>query len=466
MEIRQPLPGSYDAARLMAFNLLQQIERSRSFADETLDRAFLASPGLRPLDRSFIHELVMGVLRWRGRLDWIIRQVLKSPGKKPDSRVQDILRLGVYQLYHLDRVPPSAAVNESVRLAKALIGDERISGFVNAALRTILRRKEELGYPSLEKEPLEYLTAFLSHPRWLANRWLTEFGAETAARICLSDNFPPPWTLRVNTVKTDRGKLATALANLGIPVRRTLFSPEGLIAGKNPFSEGGALFQKGLFFFQDEASQIVSHALQPRPGERILDACAAPGGKATHLAQLMENRGEILALDLQEKKIRLIAENAERLGLTIVKGRALDAGRPLSLASGARFDRILVDAPCTGLGTLHRNPEAKWSRKEDDPRRLQGLQLALLQNVSSHLKPGGVLVYSTCTLTAEENDQVIDRFLIRNADYVREDLHAVFPSSWHALLDEKGYYRTYPTAMIQDEGYRMDGFFAARMRRT
>ena len=463
--MRKPLPGSYDEARLMALNLLQQIERSRSFADEALDQAFLAAPELRPVDRSFIHELVMGVLRWRGRLDWIIRQVLKSPGKKPDSRVQDILRLGVYQLYHLDRVPPSAAVNESVRLAKSIIGNERISGFVNAALRTILRRKEELVYPSLEKEPLEYLTTFLSHPRWLANRWLTEFGVETAARICLSDNFPPPWTLRVNTVKTNREKISTDLANLGIPIRRTPFSPDGLIAGKNPFAEGGELFQKGLFFFQDEASQIVSYALQPQPGERILDACGAPGGKATHLAQLMENRGEVLALDLHEKKIRLIAENAERLGLPIIKGLAMDAGRPLPFDSGTRFDRILVDAPCTGLGTLHRNPEAKWSRKEDDPRRLQHLQLSLLQNVSSNLKSGGVLVYSTCTLTAEENDEVIDRFLTRNADYVREDLHSIFPSSWHALLDEKGCYRTYPAAMIQDEGYRMDGFFAVRMRR-
>ncbi len=464
--MREPLPGSYDAVRLKAFLLLQQIERSRSFADEALDRAFLAAPELRPLDRSFIHELVMGVLRWRGRLDWIIRQVLKSPGKKPDSRVQDILRLGVYQLYHLDRVPPSAAVNESVRLAKAVVGDERISGFVNAALRTILRRKEELVFPSLEKEPLEYLTTFLSHPRWLANRWLQEFGIETAARICRSDNSPPPWTLRVNTAKTSREKISTDLGNLGIPIRRTPFSPDGLIAGRNPFIEGGELFQKGLFFLQDEASQIVSYALQPRPDERILDACAAPGGKATHIAQLMENRGEVLALDLHEKKIHLIAENAERLGLSIIRGLAMDAGRPLPFDPGIRFDRILVDAPCTGLGNLHRNPEAKWTRQEDDPGRLQHLQLSLLENVSSRLKPEGVLVYSTCTLTAEENDQVIDRFLTKNTDFVREDLHSIFPPSWQALLDEKGCYRTYPAAMIQDEGYRMDGFFAARMRKT
>jgi 16S rRNA (cytosine967-C5)-methyltransferase len=179
----------------------------------------------------------------------------------------------------------------------------------------------------------------------------------------------------------------------------------------------------------------------------------------------MENRGEVFALDPPEKKIRLIVENADRLGVSVIKGLALDATRPLPFGPAPLFDRILVDAPCTGLGTLHRNPEAKWRRKEDDPRRRQRLQLDLLQNVSSHLKPGGVLVYSTCTLTVEENDRVVESFLGKNADFVIENLHSVFPPSWHRLLDEKGYYRTYPSALIVDERYRMDGFFAARMRK-
>jgi len=461
----KPLPGSCDKARLTAFEVLRKIELSHRFADDVLDRAFRADPELSPLDRAFIHELVMGVLRWRGRLDWIIRGVLKFPAKKLDPRLLEILRLGVYQIYHLDRVPASAAVNESVRLAKAILGQQKIAGFVNAALRSILRRQEEIAFPVLEKEPLEYLTSFLSHPSWLAGRWLKEFGAEVAARICLADNFPPPWTLRTNTLKTTRQILSAEVKNREIPTRLAPFSPEALIAGQNPLAEAGDLFQKGLFFLQDEASQIVSHALQPQPGERILDACAAPGGKATHMAQLMENRGEVFAIDRQEEKIRLIAENAGRLGTSIVKGVALDAARPLPFDPAVPFDRILVDAPCTGLGTLHRNPEAKWIRKEEDPRRMQELQFALLRNVCSHLKPEGVLVYSTCTLTEEENDQVVERFLEENAGFVREDLHSVFPSSWNELVDEKGFYRTYPEAMIRDAGYRMDGFFAARLRK-
>jgi 16S rRNA (cytosine967-C5)-methyltransferase len=461
----KPPPGSCDRARLTAFELLRKIDLSQSFADEALDRTFLAEPELRPLDRAFIHELVMGVLRWRGRLDWVIRGVLKSPAKKLDPRLLEILRLGVYQIFHLDRVPASAAVNESVRLAKAILGQERIAGFVNAALRSVLRRKAEMVFPSLEKEPLEHLTSFLSHPEWIAKRWLKEFGAEAAARVCLADNFPPPWTLRVNALKTTRDGLSASLGKRGVSARPAPFSPDGLIAEKNPLAEGEDLFKEGLFFLQDEASQIVVYALQPQPGERILDACAAPGGKATHIGQLMGNRGEIWALDLQDKKIRLISENARRLGISIIKALLSDAARPLLFDSAVRFDRILVDAPCTGLGTLHRNPEAKWSRKEGDPRRMQDLQLALLRNVSSHLKPGGVLVYSTCTLTAEENDQVVERFLKENDGFIPEDLHSVLPVSWHELLDEKGFYRTYPEAMIREGGYRMDGFFAARLRR-
>jgi 16S rRNA (cytosine967-C5)-methyltransferase len=463
--MRSPLPGSCDKARLTAFELLRKIDLSQSFADESLDRAFTSDPELRPLDRAFIHELVMGVLRWRGRLDWIIRQVLKSPTKKLDPRVQEILRLGVYQVFHLDRVPQSAAVNESVRLAKAVLGQEKIAGFVNAALRSILRLKEELVFPSLEKEPREHLTSFLSHPRWLAERWLKEFGPEASARICLADNFPPPWTLRVNALKTTRDALCAALGKRGLSARPAPFSPDGLIAEKNPLADADDLFKEGLFFLQDESSQLVGYLLQPQPGEKILDACAAPGGKATHLGQFMGNRGEIWALDLQEKKTRLIAENAGRLGLAIIRTLALDASRPLPFDPAVPFDRVLVDAPCTGLGTLHRNPEARWRRKEGDPPRMRDLQLALLRNVSSHLKPGGVLVYSTCTLTAEENEQVVARFLDENEGFALEDLHSVFPASWRELLDEKGFYRTYPEAMIREGGYRMDGFFAARLRK-
>ena len=459
------LAGSFDEVRMLAFTLLQRVEHSEAFADEILDRSFCTNPVLRPVDRAFVTELVLGVLRWRGRLDWVLQQALRFPRKKLDSRIQDILRLGAYQLLFLDRIPPSAAINESVRLIKSIFADEKLSGFANAVLRAIDRKQEDFAVPSPEKSPVEYLSSFLSHPRWLAERWLKEFGIETAGAICAANNRRPPWTLRVNTLKISRENLMAELQKSGVHSRPTPFSPDGLIAEKSPFPEGGTLFQTGLFFLQDEGSQIVPYLLQPRPGEKILDACSAPGGKSTHIAQLMANQGQIIAFDRQKKKIERVRENASRLGISMLTALPADAGLPLPIQAGPGFDRILIDAPCTGLGTLHRNPEAKWRRKPEDPQRLQRLQRALLQNTGSYLKPGGVLVYSTCTLTAEENDQVVGGFLRRNSDFYQEDLHSVLAPFWYPLLDEKGYYRTYPRMLIQDAEYRMDGFFAARLRK-
>jgi 16S rRNA (cytosine967-C5)-methyltransferase len=465
MEPEKALSGSFDAVRMLAVRALRQIERSEVFADEILDRSFSAASELRPLDRAFATELVLGVLRWRGRLDWILQQVLKAPQKKLNAQVHDILRLGVYQLFFMDRVPPSAAINESVRLAKSIFTDEKLFGFVNGVLRAVLRKKDDLPFPSPEKDPAAYLSQFLSHPRWLTARWLKEFGLGVAESICAANNRRPPWTLRVNTLKTTREDLVDKLAKVGIHSRSTSFSPDGLIAERNPFLEGEELFQNGLFFLQDEASQIVPYLLQPRPNEMILDACAAPGGKGTHIAQIMGNKGKIFALDLQEKKNSLIRENAKRLGIKIIEGLSADARKALPFPDRPSFDRILVDAPCTGFGTLHRNPEAKWRRKPEDIQRLRKLQHALLKNVSSYLKPGGVLVYSTCTLTQEENDQGVDDFVKRKPDFFIEDLRPILPSFWRPLFDEKGYYRTYPRMLVQDAEYRMDGFFAARMRR-
>jgi 16S rRNA (cytosine967-C5)-methyltransferase len=356
MEGEKVLSGSFDAVRMLATRVLRQIERSQAFADEILDRAFSATSEFRPLDRAFAMELVFGVLRWRGRLDWILQQVLKSPQKRLNAQVHDILRLGAYQLFFMDRVPPSAAINESVRLAKAIFADERIFGFVNGVLRAVLRKKDDLPFPSREKDPTAYLSHFLSHPHWLTARWVKEFGFGTAERICAANNRRPPWTLRVNTLKTTREKLADKLAEIGIHSRATPFSSDGLIAEKNPFPGGEQLFQNGLFFHQDEASQIVPYLLQPRSNEMILDACAAPGGKGTHIAQIMENEGRIIALDHQEKKIRLIEENAKRLGTKIIETLLGDATKSLPFSNSSPFDRILLDAPCTGFGTLHRNP--------------------------------------------------------------------------------------------------------------
>ena len=458
-------PPAFDEVRMQAWKILRQVEDSRTFADLSLDQTFAKNPHWRPLDRAFILELVLGTLRWRGRIDLAIHLASKYPEKNINFQLLQLLRLGAYQILFLDRVPDSAAVNESVRLAKAIFKNEKMSAFVNAVLRAIARKKNQEVFPPFASHPIEYITQALSHPRWMVEGWVKEFGPEMTQKICVANNLRPPFTVRVNTLKISREALRKKLQAAGIDSFPTPFSPEGLILKKSPFLAEDELFQKGMYFVQDEASQIIAHLLDPRPGERVLDACAAPGGKSTHLAQLMEDQGEIIALDLHRPKVEVIQENCRRLGISTIQTFQTDATQPLPLPAQSTFDRILIDAPCTGLGILHRNPEVKWRRKPQDARRLQGLQMALLENVCSRLKTEGILVYSTCTMTREENDSVVEAFLGRHKDFQVEDLRCIVPESWQPLVDEKGFLRTYPEMIILRENYRLDGFFAARMKK-
>lgn len=451
---------------MLAWKLLQRIEKSQAFADVLLEKTFSQRKSLRPLDRAYITELVLGSLRWQGRLDWVIQRYShQTPERKVEPRLLNLLRLGAYQIQFLDRVPVAAAVDESVRLAKAVFKNPKIAGYVNAVLRSIARHKGSEDFPRFTEQPGEYLTHALAHPRWMVEDWIRNFGPEIARQISLANNHPPPFTVRVNTLRASRESLQAQFQTLGIPSQPTPFSPEGLILGKNPFLVDKALFSRGLYFVQDEASQMVAHLLTPQPGDRILDACSAPGGKSTHLAQLMKNQGLILAADLYRQRIHLVRENCQRLGLSIVKPVNADVTRNLPFAGSFLYDRILVDAPCTGLGILHRNPETKWRRQPADARNLQRVQLDILKNVCWRLKPDGVLVYSTCTLTREENDEVVEIFLNSQKNFRLQNLKSFLPEAWHPLIDEKGFFRTYPQAVPLREGYRLDGFFAARMIR-
>ncbi len=455
----------YDPVRMLAWKILQEIERSSFFADFALDQAFFQSPDLKPLDRAMISEMVMGTLRWRGRLDAHLQQALKSRDKKVEPRLFQLLRLGAYQVLFMDRVPESAAVNESVRLAKALFKNEKMAGFVNALLRSVIRNKNRDFFPPFAEKPSEHIVRFFSHPSWLVERWIKDFGPEVALRICAVNNQRPPFTIRTNTLRITRESLQQRFQEAGISAQATPYSPDGLTLPRSPDLSKDLLFQEGMYFIQDESSQLIPFLLDPQPGERILDACAAPGGKTTHLAQLMENRGEIFALDLLGSKINLIRENCHRLGVTIVQVMEGDATQPLPIPEGMDFHRVLVDAPCTGLGILHRNPEAKWRRKPEDIPRLAKVQAAILDRASSSLKPGGVLVYSTCTMTLEENEKVVETFLTRHPDFEREDLSKTAPLFMRRLVSSEGFFRTYPER-VTDESRRMDGFFASRLRKT
>lgn len=457
-------PG-FDRVRRLAWEILVQISRSRDFSDLLLARAFAEFPDFSSRDRAFLQELVLGTLRWQGRLDAAIHRAARDPRKKIDPRLLALLRLGAYQVFFLDRVPDSAAVNESVRLARAVFGGTRIPGFVNALLREIIRHKGREDFPPFDTHPVEHLVQALSHPEWLVRRLVGEFGPEAARGICLANNRRPPFTIRTNTLLISRDLLRQTLAGAGIRSYPTPFSPEGLVLEDPPPLAEIEPFRQGLFTVQDEASQLISHLLQPLPGERLLDACAAPGGKTTHLAQLMAGRGEIVALDLSPERVRLIRENSRRLRISSVRAFSADASSPLPLPGDLRFDRILVDAPCTGLGILHRHPEIKWRRRPEDVPRLRNLQVSILKNVLPWLQPGGVLVYSTCTMTAEENEEVVETLLAEERGLKKENLAGVAGPALRPLIDDRGYLRTYPAMVIGRNGYRLDGFFAARIKK-
>jgi 16S rRNA (cytosine967-C5)-methyltransferase len=364
------------------------------------------------------------------------------------------MRLGVYQLLFLTKVPPFAAVNESAKLA-GLYGDIGKVRFVNANLRAVDRGRDKIEYPDIERDPELHISVVYSHPLWMVKRWVKTFGVEATINLCQSNNETPPLTIRTNTLKTSRQELFCELETNVKEISLTPCSSEGLqIRGSSDITALPS-FEKGLFQVQDEASQLVAHIVAPKPGERVLDACSAPGGKTTHIAQLMENRGEIFALDINSSRLALLGENCKRLGITNVKAFKKDASLPLGFSE--KFNRILVDAPCSGMGVLKRNPDSKWKKREEDIAPLKRLQLSILNNLADCLKEDGVMVYSTCTVTPEENEEVIDDFLANHPEFVLDSISEVFPASCGSLVDNRGFFKSYPHL------YNMDGFFAARL---
>ncbi len=423
--------------------------------DRLLTDSFKRYRYFNSLDRSFLTELTYGVIRWRERLDWVIRRFSKIPIEKIELETLNILRLGLYQILFLSRTPSSAAVNESVELAKRIRGKGG-AGFVNAVLRSAIRQKDEIRYPDICEDPVLHLSVVQSHPLWLVQRWVRERGVEETLQICMFNNQISPLTLRTNTLKINRKDLLEKLKEEELSPIPTAHSEEGIGLQHPPPTSELPFLRKGLAIIQDEASQLVTSILDPKPGEQILDACAAPGGKSTHMAQKMKNQGDIYALDLSRGKLDLIEELCERLGIRIVKTIKGDASRILPVPQGMKFDRILTDVPCSGFGTLRRNPDLKWRRGEVDIQRISGLQLSILRNLSMYLKEGGVLIYSTCTVFREENEDVVEKFLEAHPEFQLDQMDNLLPEKSQPLI-EGSYFKTFPP-----KG-EMDGFFAARL---
>ena len=443
-------------ARRASLNILIRLDTKEGFADELIKEVFNKT-SFSVIDRAFITELVYGVLRQRSLLDWIIEKASKRQIKKSSALIRNILRLGAYQLLFLDKVPVSAAVNESVKLAKEK--EQRSSGFVNAVLRNIDRERERIAYPEPEEHPIEFISVRYSHPAWLVKRWIERYGFDKTIELCRLNNEAPPFTIRANRLKIKKEELKELLKKDIDSIEDCSVSSNGLILqGVSNISEN-PVFKQGLFYVQDEAAQLISQILDPKSGEKILDACAAPGGKATDIAELMENRGEIIALDVNKNGVALIKENCERLGINIVKTYLRDAAKDISDVAKEKFDKILIDASCSGIGVLRRHPEGKWQKNEELIFESQKIQKRIIENLSKYLKSGGVLIYSTCSTEKDENEDVVEDFLERHPEFKIDDIKQYLPETGKLLVDENGFLHTSPL------DYKMDGFFAVRLRK-
>lgn len=460
------------APRLIAIRILERVQRAGAYADLALHHALVESR-MPAADRALATELVYGTLRWRGRLDYLISQALDRDFAKLDPLVASALRVGTYQLFFSDRIPANAAVDEAVRCVRAM-GLERATGLVNAVLRKLARDGSDYTFPDLETDPLGHLMHACSLPRWLAQRWLDQYGAETAARLAMAMNTPPPLTVRVNRTRTTREALLGTLRERYPDARPGRFAPDAIVLGRRGEVGQDPAFVAGDMSPQDEASQLVVELLDPQPGDRVLDACAAPGSKSAAIAERLAGEGHVLALDRHERRLRLVGRGARRLGIGGIATLGRDATKSLAdLAErDGPFDRILIDAPCSGLGALRRNPDARWRLSPEDLPDLARVQRALLESAASVLRPGGTLVYSTCTVTPEENEGVVRGFMATRANW-RIAPRDEAPASVRSWMDEEGFMRTSPhiadparAEVSSDEEPGPDGFFAVRIVRN
>jgi 16S rRNA (cytosine967-C5)-methyltransferase len=446
--------------RDLALAALNRSDDSPGFLERYVESSFEKDLGLDERDRAFVVHLVQGVLRWRIRLDWIIKQRVGFPFKKIEPATLNILRLALYQIYFMDRVPDRAAVDEAVKQAGGP-GNRHVAGFVNGILRHICRDREGIRFPDPVGDRDRYFSIYYSYPLWLVRKWIRELGPQATERLLEAGNRIPDRVIRVNTVKIDREGLISRLNDEGVSATRCLYCPDGVRMEnyKGPVTRLQA-FEKGLFQVQGEAAQICSRLMGPREGDRVLDVCAGLGGKSTHLAALMKNRGRVVALDRQPNRLTGLMESVRRLGAGPILPVAADAAEGLSALIRASFDRILVDGPCSGLGVISRHPDIKMTKGKADIQRLALLQRTILNQAGRLLKSGGRLLYATCTISREENEGVVEAFLRENRGVVREDLKNVMPGWGVDLIDDNGFFRTFPNI------HGMEGFFGALFRKS
>ena len=438
-------------AREWALQVLNQVINEGAYANIALDKQH-RKVNLEGQERSFAVELARGTLKAWGTLDWMLSFYLNRPLREIDPIIANILRMGFFQLFFLDKTPPSAACNEAVELAKKY-GHGGTAKLVNGVLRTAVREPEKVIWPSPETEPIKYLARKYYHPVWVVKRWFEEFGFDETETLLIHNNGAPPLGIRVQTLKNSIEECLASLEEEGFVCVASELSPDGIEVFSHPPLGKSEVLRSDRATIQDEGAQLISHLVNPQVGEIILDVCAAPGGKSTHLAQLMNDQGKVIAQDIYEHKLDLIRDNARRLNLSSISVRLGDGTKVYEI--GETYDRILADVPCSGLGTFQRRADVRWRKSEQQIKELSKLQLAILTSSSKALKSSGTLVYSTCTLNQEENEKVIEKFLEKNPEF------QVIPVEEIVGHDKFGkkYLKLWPHKT------NTDGFFAAVLKK-
>lgn len=443
-----------DKPREIALKALYQIHQEQAYSNLALDELLKQNQTiLKEKDIGFISEIVYGVTTWKLTIDELIKKYSKIRLKKISPWILNIIRMGIYQIVFLDKVPKSAAVNESVILAKRY-GHSSSAGFVNAILRKI--EKEDYQEFFRIKEPISRISKVSSMPEWIVKKLVKERGEDATQEICMKLNQKPNLLVRINSLKLKKQDFILHLKKESISYVETEFEDFLVLKGLKNLEQLD-LFQQGEFTIQDLSAGMAVRVLNPKKGESILDACSAPGGKTTYIAERMENQGEIEAWDIYQHRISLIEENAKRLGISIISTKLQDASKMVS-EKKEKFDKILLDVPCLGIGVIKRKPDIRWQRKEEDILEITKIQEKILENCASYLKRGGILVYSTCSILEEENERVVKKFLEKNSQF-----------EWQKIKVEelKGFekYQTKEGMLKIDPDEQNDGFFIAKLRK-
>ncbi len=441
----------YQGVRGLAIKILNRIDRTDAYLERMLDNE-MKSNELNGPDKALLYEIVHGVVRWQGRLDWILNGFYKGTFSKAIPNLKNALRVALYQVLFLDRVPDYAAVNEVVEFVKKLQG-QKPADLVNAVLRNIIRSKNAIRYPDPNEDLIGYLSAYYSHPSWMVKRYVERFGREDTEKLLAVNNEKPYLTLRINALKTKPEEFKALLDSVNLKYRQGVYLAEFFKLMNLTNITAWDFYTKGYFNIQDESAGLACRLLDVQEGQRVLDMCAAPGGKTAYIAALMHSRGEVVAIDRFESRLKLLEKNMTRLAVDCVRIVAADAMEYKSLP----FDRVLVDAPCSGTGTLSKKPDIKWKKDLFDIRNLNSIQQKLLTKAATLVKVGGVVVYSTCSIEPEENFEIVKKFLVENPNFSFESAKGKFPDE---LIDENGCIQTLPHI------HKTDGAFAARLVRV